>query len=146
MDDFNREALHIEVDTSITSFRLLVIRVFEQLKRDHGLPQILGATTDPEFLGEVRSGPRTTAWPSSTSSAGKPNQNALHRALQPDRSREEILDPYLFLKIDDLRQAAYWWMIEYNERRSHDLLGGKTPSEFRQQYQRFPSLYDCSRF
>ncbi len=39
VDDFNREALHIEVDTSINSSRLL--RVLEQLKRDHGLPQVL---------------------------------------------------------------------------------------------------------
>jgi putative transposase len=39
VDDFNREALHIEVDTSINSTRL--VRIFEQLKRDHGLPQVL---------------------------------------------------------------------------------------------------------
>ncbi len=38
VDDFNREALHIEVDTSITSLRL--VRIFEQLQRDHGLPQV----------------------------------------------------------------------------------------------------------
>lgn len=39
VDDFNREARHIEVDTSITSQRL--VRIFEQLQRDHGLPQVL---------------------------------------------------------------------------------------------------------
>ncbi len=39
VDDFNREALHIEVDTSITSARL--VRIFQQLQRDHGLPQVL---------------------------------------------------------------------------------------------------------
>jgi putative transposase len=33
VDDFNREALHIEVDTSITSSRL--VRIFEQLKHNH---------------------------------------------------------------------------------------------------------------
>lgn len=36
VDAFNREALHIEVDTSISSARL--VRIFEQPKRDHGLP------------------------------------------------------------------------------------------------------------
>lgn len=36
VDDFNREALHIEVDTSITSGRL--VRVFEQLRAHRGLP------------------------------------------------------------------------------------------------------------
>ena len=43
VDDFNREALHIEVDTSINANRL--VRIFEQLKRDHGLPQVAYATT-----------------------------------------------------------------------------------------------------
>ncbi len=50
VDDFNRELLHIEVDTSITSARL--VRTFEQLKRDHGLPQVLRTDNGPEFLGE----------------------------------------------------------------------------------------------
>ncbi|RAP55353.1 DDE-type integrase/transposase/recombinase, partial [Oleiagrimonas sp. MCCC 1A03011] len=51
VDDFNREALHIEVDTSITSHRL--VRIFEQLRRDHGLPQVLRTGNGPEFLGEA---------------------------------------------------------------------------------------------
>jgi len=51
VDDFNREVLHIEVDTSLNSGRL--VRVFEQLKRDHGLPQVLRSDNGPEFLGEA---------------------------------------------------------------------------------------------
>ena len=34
-DDFNREAIHIEVDTSITSARL--VRIFEQLRSQRGV-------------------------------------------------------------------------------------------------------------
>ncbi|WP_327502687.1 DDE-type integrase/transposase/recombinase, partial [Xanthomonas perforans] len=52
--DFNDEALHIEVETSINSHRL--VRVFEQIKRDHGLPQIVRSDSDPKFLGEVFTG------------------------------------------------------------------------------------------
>lgn len=140
VDDFNREALHIEVDTSITSFQL--VRLFEQLKRDHGLPQILRTDNGPEFRGEA-----FVQWAKDNGMAiqyiqpGKPNQNAYIERFNRT-FREEILDPYLFLKIDDLRQAAYWWMIEYNERRPHDSLGGKTPSEF---VNSTPAalLYDC---
>ncbi|RCH25562.1 putative integrase core domain protein [Pseudomonas aeruginosa] len=30
-----------------------------------------------------------------------------------------------------MREAAYWWMLEYNER-PHDSLGDLTPAEYRQ--------------
>ncbi len=50
-EDFNLEALHIEVDTSINSARL--VRIFEQLKRDHGLPQVL-RTERSRVPGETR--------------------------------------------------------------------------------------------
>jgi len=39
VDDFNREAMHIKMDTLITSLRLVCI--FEQLKCDHELWQLL---------------------------------------------------------------------------------------------------------
>lgn len=130
VDDFNREALHIEVDTSITSERL--IRVFARLHKERGLPQVLRTDNGPEFLGET-----FTNWAKSMGMAiqyiqpGKPNQNAyverFNRTL-----REELLDQHLFTCIDDVREAAYWWKIEYNEDRPHDSLGDLTPVEFSQ--------------
>lgn len=39
IDDFNREGLAIEIDTSLTGRRL--IRVFERLRQDRGLPDVL---------------------------------------------------------------------------------------------------------
>lgn len=39
IDDFNREVLQVEIDTSITGKRL--IRVFERLRLDRGLPDVL---------------------------------------------------------------------------------------------------------
>ena len=75
LDDFNREALHIEVDTSITSGRL--VRVFEQIRAERGLPQVLRTDNGPEFLGEL-----FTSWAKHAGMAiqyiqpGKPNQNA----------------------------------------------------------------------
>ena len=39
VDDFNRQALHIEIDTSITSIRL--VGIFERLQGEHGVPQVL---------------------------------------------------------------------------------------------------------
>ena len=42
------------------------------------------------------------------------------------------IDDTLDGTIDDVREAAYWWMLEYNEERPHDSLGDMTPLEYRQ--------------
>lgn len=134
VDDFNREALHIEVDTSITSMRL--VRIFEHLAAERGLPTVLRVDNGPEFLGE-----EFVNWAKNHGMAiqyiqpGKTNQNAyierFNRTL-----REEVLDQHLFLRLDDVREAAWWWMIEYNEQRPHDALGGLTPAEVLQSARR----------
>ena len=129
VDDFNREVVHIEVDTSITSERL--VRVFERLRQERGLPQVLRTDNGPEFLGEA-----FISWAKAAGMAiqyiqpGKPNQNAyierFNRTL-----REELLDANLFMRLDDVREAVYWWQIEYNEQRPHDALGGIPPVAYR---------------
>jgi putative transposase len=46
--------------------------------------------------------------------------------------REDVLDSHLFLRLEDVREAAHWWIIKYNEQRPHDSLGDLTPCECRQ--------------
>ncbi|WP_244669430.1 IS3 family transposase, partial [Xanthomonas phaseoli] len=134
VDDFNREVLHIEVDTSINSHRL--VRVFEQIKHDHGLPQVVRSDNGPEFLGDA-----FTSWLKVNGVAiqyiqpGKPNQNAFIERFNRT-FREEVLDQHLFTRLDDIREATHWWMIDYNEQRPHDALGGLTPTEYRNQHAR----------
>lgn len=131
VDDFNREALHIEIDTSITSPRL--VHIFERLRGEHTLPQVLRTDNGPEFLGEI-----FTSWAKQAGMAiqyiqpGKPNQNAYIERFNRTY-RDELLDLYLFATLDHVREATYWWMLEYNEDRPHDSLGNRTPAEARQQ-------------
>ena len=106
-----------------------LIRVFEQLKRDHGLPQVLRTDNGPEFLGET-----FIQWANAMAiqyiQPGKPNQNAYIERFNRT-FREDVLDQHLFARLDDVREAAYWWMLEYNEERPHESLGNLTPREFR---------------
>jgi putative transposase len=36
---------------------------------------------------------------------------------------------FMFARLDDVREAAWWWMLDYNEERPDDALGGMTPAE-----------------
>jgi putative transposase len=62
---------------------------------------------------------------------GKPHQNAYVERFNRT-FREEVLDQHLFTRLDDVREAAYWWMLKYNEGRRHDSLGDLTHAEYRQ--------------
>ena len=127
VDDFNREVLHIEVDTSITALRR--VRVFEQLQAERRLPQVLRTDNGPEFLSEP-----FTSWAKQAGMViqyiqpGKPNQNAYIERFNRTY-REELLDLHLFTSLDDVREATWWWMREYNEERPHDSLNDQTPRE-----------------
>ena len=127
LDDFNREALAIEIDTSLPSERL--VRVFEQLKEERGLPDVLRTDNGPEFLGEV-----FVSWCQKNGvmlnyiEPGKPNQNAFIERF--NRSyRTEVLNTWLFRDLDEVREITWAWMLEYNEERDHYGLGGLTPAE-----------------
>jgi putative transposase len=43
-----------------------------------------------------------------------------------------VLDVHLFRRLEDVREAAWWWMIDYNEEMPHDAPGDLTPAEYRQ--------------
>jgi putative transposase len=110
-----------------------LIRIFERLKADRGLPQVLRTDNGPEFLGEV-----FTEWAKQSGMAiqyiqpGKPNQNAYIERFNRT-FRDELLNQHLFASLDDVREATHWWMIEYNEERPHDALDDLTPMEARRQ-------------
>jgi len=128
IDDFNREVLQIEIDTSLTGRRL--IRVFEKLRQERGLPEVLRVDNGPEFLSS-----EFVAWADSAGmlihyiQPGEPNQNAFIERFNRTY-RNELLDLYLFRNLAEVRETTYWWMISYNEKRPHDSLGDLTPAEY----------------
>ena len=131
IDDYNREALAIEIDTSLRAERL--IRVFERLRDNRGLPDLLRVDNGPEFLSQV-----FVDWMREHGvliqyiQPGKPNQNALIERFNRT-FREEVLSMYLFGDLDEVREITDRWMREYNEVRPHDALGGATPADYQPQ-------------
>jgi putative transposase len=128
IDDYNRESLAIEIDTSITGKRL--IRVFEQLREERGLPNVLRVDNGPEFLsGDFVGWAEKEGMVIHYIQPGEPNQNAYIERFNRTY-RNEVLDLYLFNDLEEVRETTYWWMIEYNEQRPHDSLEDLTPAEY----------------
>ena len=128
LDDHNREAVAIEVDTSITAPR--VIRVFEQLKAWRGLPDVLRVDNGPETMAhEFVDWAKANGMLIQYIEPGEPNQNAYIERFNRTY-RDEVLDLYLFETLEQVREITHRWLIDYNEHRPHDSLGDLTPIEY----------------
>ncbi len=128
IDDFNREALWIEVDTSLPAER--VIRVLEMLALWRGYPQQLRIDNGPEFISH-----KLAAWAAEHKvelafiQPGKPAQNAYIERFNRTY-REDILDAYIFSTIQEVQAITEDWLEEYNTVRPHAALGGVPPFQY----------------
>lgn len=128
IDDFNREALWIEIDTSLPAQR--VIRVLDQLATERGYPQIVRSDNGPEFIAQTISDwtrKHQLSW--DFIEPGKPAQNAYIERFNRTY-REDVLDAYLFDTLEEVRTITDAWIEDYNTERPHAALGGVTPTSF----------------
>jgi len=128
VDDFTRQCLAMEVDTSLNGVR--VTRVLDRLVARHGHPQRIVMDNGPEFTGKALD---RWAWEHRVKLAfiepGKPVQNAFVESFN-GTCRNECLNENWFLSLADARAIIENWRIDYNDQRPHSSLGGRTPSEF----------------
>lgn len=128
VDDFNREELHIEIDTSITSERL--VRIFQRLQEEHGIPQILRTDNSPEFLVEAFvSRAEVSGMAVHYMHKEKWNQNVYVKWFIMT-CHEDVLSKHLFTSLDDVREMTFWWMQEDNEERTTTLWAIEQPPTF----------------
>jgi putative transposase len=130
IDDYNRQVLRIETDTSLPA---CVIRVLEQLEQSRGLPEMLRVDNGPEFISHKADDPSALdAWCKQRKiilafiQPGKPTQNAYVERLNGS-IRRELLNAYVFRALDEVREKAMEWQYDYNHRRPHKALGYRTP-------------------
>lgn len=137
MDDFNREALAIEVDTSLPAER--VIRVLEQVLTWRGKPNRIRVDNGPEFISTALG-----FWCEEKGIAlqfiqpGKPTQNAYIERFNGS-FRRDVLDAYLFENISQIKALAEEWMEDYNNHRPHDALNGRSPVDLWKTLEEFPT-------
>lgn len=128
LDEGNREALAIEIGTSIPSAR--VVRVLEQLLLLYGQPQALRLDNGPELTAQV-----LTDWCREHTielryiQPGKPDQNAFIERFNRTY-REEVLDAYVFASLAEVQAITDEWLRTYNDYRPHDSLGRIPPTRY----------------
>ena len=125
MDDYKRQVLAIEVDSSIPSLR--VIRVLERLKEVRGIPQMIRVDNGPEFISR-----NLDNWCKENKvklvfiQPGEPTQNAFIERFNGS-IRRELLNAYSFKTISEVRDKTLEWMMDYNLNRPHKALNYQTP-------------------
>ncbi len=127
IDDFNREVLAVEVDTSLPSLR--VIRVLNKLLVTRGKPEMIRVDNGPEFISD-----KMDKWCKGNKiqlvfiQPGRPMQNGFIERLNGS-IRNELLNAYVFRTINEVRQQVDEWVDDYNYHRPHDALKNKTPMD-----------------
>lgn len=128
LDDFNRECLAVEVDTSLPAAR--VVRTLDRIAAWRGYPAKLRMDNGPELISGTMA-----EWAESRGVAlehiqpGKPTQNSYIERFNRTY-REEVLDFYVFSTLTEVREITEDWIKDYNEQRPHEALGQMTPTEF----------------
>jgi len=142
IDEGVREALAIEIDTSLPGER--VVRVLEQLCAWRGTPLALRCDNGPELTSQALVDfCQDKGIAIRYIQPGKPNQNAFIERFNRTY-RDEVLNCYLFENLDQVREITAEWMINYNERRPHEALGDLPPTIFRERLTAETSTYELS--
>ncbi|AKC80628.1 transposase [Xanthomonas arboricola] len=127
-DDFNRESMKIEIDTSLPSAR--VIRALDELFELRGAPRRLRLDNGPEFISAaLRQWAQQHGVTLIHIQPGKPTQNAYIERFNRT-FRTEVLDRFVFTTLDEVRRMAEDWRHRYNHPRPHRSLGGLPPIRF----------------
>lgn len=128
IDDFNREVLAIEVDTSLPTVR--VTRGLDQVALERGYPQRIRVDNGPEFTSAAfHDWAATHRVQLDFIQPGHPAQNAYIERFNRTY-REEVLDFYLFSSLQEVRAMTENWLHTYNHLRPHDALNGSVPAAF----------------
>lgn len=128
VDDYNREALTIEVDRSLPAGR--VVRALDRAAAWRGYPKKLRVDNGPELTSV-----RLADWADDNdvklefTEPGRPMQNGFVERFNRTY-RTEVLDLYIFKKLKEVQEITDNWVIEYNEERPHESLGNLTPKEY----------------
>jgi putative transposase len=128
IDDYNRQAIAVEVAHSMPAST--VTTLMDRIIKENGKPRRIRTDNGPEFISK-----QFHDWCTAHGidiqhiQPGRPMQNGYIERFNRT-FRENILDAYLFEDTMQVQILAEEWMHDYNYKRPHEALQGKTPMEY----------------
>lgn len=127
IDDFNREALGMEIDFSLPAERL--IRSLKQIIEWRGKPKVIRCDNGPENISAaLQNWAKAEDISIQYIQPGKPQQNAYVERFNRT-VRYEWLSQHYWENLDQVQLFATNWMYKYNYERPHMALDGMTPKQ-----------------
>jgi putative transposase len=128
VDEFTREALAMEVATSITADD--TVRVLDRLARERGAPTHVRCDNGPELTAyALRDWCRFSKAETAFIEPGALWQNPFVESFNA-RVRDELLDVEQFSCLAEARVLVSDWREDYNHHRPHSALAMKAPTVF----------------
>jgi putative transposase len=127
IDDFNREALAMDIDLSLPADR--VVRALDQVIEWRGKPLAIRSDNGPEYISS-----KLVLWAEKHDirldyiQPGNPQQNAYVERYNRT-VRYDWLGHYLFESIAEVQGYGTNWIWTYNHERPNMALGGITPKQ-----------------
>jgi putative transposase len=132
VDNFSRQCLAIEVGQHIRGED--VVRIMEDLKTRHGVPEFIKVDNGPEFISrELDRWAYENNVTLDFSRPGKPIDNAYIESFNGS-FRDECLNTNWFLSLEDAKEKIESWRQDYNDCRPHSSLDNLTPSQYLEEY------------
>lgn len=128
IDDFNREVLAIEIDTSQSGER--VIRVLQEVIDYYGKPKQIRSDNGHEFIcKKLKAFLINNGIEHKFIQPGKPTQNAYIERFNRTYRKVELI-AYLFESLDEVRRITKAWMQDYNQNHPHKSQKKQSPYEY----------------
>ena len=128
LDDYNREALTIEVDYSFPAYK--VVKHLKRVIEWRGKPEEIRTDNGPEFIAkDFEVFCENSNIKHVRIQKGKPNQNGYVERFNRTY-REDVLDMNIFENIYQVREKTEEFLEDYNNHHPHDSLGNMSPIEF----------------
>ena len=128
IDQFTRECLALVAGSALNGQQVAL--ALSQVVAERGTPQSITADNGSEFAGKVMDG-----WTYQHGvqlefvRPGKPIDNGYIESFN-GRLRDECLNAETFFDLSDVREKLERWRVDYNQVRSHNALGDRSPEEY----------------